>query len=302
MLRLIFFISLLFCQSLFSQESSLIFNRFNLSIFNPAYTGIEGSAVNLNTRAQWIGLEDAPLTNYLTVHFPEKKNASIGLSIQNDRVFVENKTLLTFDYSYRLQLSDNSNISLGIKAGGMFFNVDTNNIPRIFTVPNESVSSLGNYFSPILGVGLSFISKNIFLGVSTPGLLKKIGFNKNKDWELTSRDYTYLHLSGGFKFNLSEKFMLKPSAIYRSMPRGPNLINSILEIDYSDRFSLGSIHTNNNTIGAFFKLKSKKGFTIGYGYEFLAGDDRYQISNSTHELMIRIDLKKKTISNPGKSQ
>ena len=130
----------------------------------------------------------------------------------------------------------------------------------------------------------------------------KIGFNKNKDWELTSRDYTYLHLSGGFKFNLSEKFMLKPSAIYRSMPRGPNLINSILEIDYSDRFSLGSIHTNNNTIGAFFKLKSKKGFTIGYGYEFLTGDDRYQISNSTHELMIRIDLKKKTISNPVKSQ
>lgn len=297
MLRRIFFISFLFCQSLFSQESSLIFNRFNLSVFNPAYTGIEGSAVNLNTRAQWIGLEDAPLTNYLTVHFPEKKNASIGLSIQNDRVFVENKTLLTFDYSYRLQLSDNSNISLGIKAGGMFFNVDTNNIPRIFTVPNQSVSSLGNYFSPILGVGLSFISKNIFLGVSTPGLLNKIGFNKNKDWELTSRDYTYLHLSGGFKFNLSEKFMLKPSAIYRSMPRGPNLINSILEIDYSDRFSLGSIYTNNNTIGAFFKLKSKKGFQIGYGYEFLTGNDRYQISNSTHELMLRLELKKKVQEN-----
>ena len=154
--------------------------------------------------------------------------------------------------------------------------------------------TLGNYFSPILGVGLSFISKNIFLGVSTPGLLNKIGFNKNKDWELTSRDYTYLHLSGGFKFNLSEKFMLKPSAIYRSMPRGPNLINSILEIDYSDRFSLGSIYTNNNTIGAFFKLKSKKGFQIGYGYEFLTGNDRYQISNSTHELMLRLELKKKS--------
>ena len=153
------YILILFSQIIFSQESSLIFNRLNLSVFNPAFTGVEGSAINLNTRAQWIGLEDAPLTNYLIVHFPEKRNASIGLSIQNDRVFVENKTLLTFDYSYRLQLSDNSNISLGIKAGGMFFNVDTNNIPRIFTVPNESVSSLGNYFSPILGVGLSFISK-----------------------------------------------------------------------------------------------------------------------------------------------
>ena len=123
MLRHIFFISLLFCQSLLSQESSLIFNRLNLSVFNPAFTGVEGPAINLNTRAQWVGLEDAPLTNYLIVHFAEKKNATLGLTVQNDRVFVENKTLLTLDYSYRLKLSDNSNLSMGLKAGGMFFNI-----------------------------------------------------------------------------------------------------------------------------------------------------------------------------------
>ncbi len=298
--RSIFYILIIFSGFLFSQESSLIFNKFNLSIFNPAFAGVEGPAINLNTRAQWIGLEDAPLTNYLIVHFAEKKNATIGLTIQNDRVFVENKTLLTLDYSYRLQLSDNSNLSLGLKAGGMFFNVDTNNIPRIFSVPNQSVSSLGNYFSPVLGVGLSFISKNIFMGVAAPGLLNKIGLNKNKDWELTSRDFTYLHLSGGFNLNLSDKFTVRPSVNYRSIPVGPNLINSILEIDYSDRFSLGSLFTNNNTIGAFFKLKSKKGFHIGYGYEFLSGNDRQALSNSTHELMLRIDLKSKKNSEVNK--
>ena len=293
MLRQIFFISLLFCQSLLSQESSLIFNRLNLSVFNPAFTGVEGPAINLNTRAQWVGLEDAPLTNYLMVHFAERKNATLGLTVQNDRVFVENKTLLTLDYSYRLKLSDNSNLSMGLKAGGMFFNIDTNNIPRIYTTPNQSVSSLGNYFSPVLGVGLSFTSKNLFFGVSSPGLLNKIGLDKNKDWELTSRDFTYLHLSGGFNLNLSDKFTVRPSVNYRSIPIGPNLINSILEVDYSDRFSLGSLFTNNDTIGAFFKLKTKKGFHIGYGYEFLSGNDRQSLSNSTHELMLRIDLKSK---------
>lgn len=297
MLRYSTYILILVSQITFSQESSLIFNRFNLSVFNPAFTGVEGATINLNTRAQWIGLEDAPLTNYLIVHFAEKKNATIGLTIQNDRVFVENKTLLTLDYSYRLQLSDNSNLSLGLKAGGMFFNVDTNNIPRIFSVPNQSVSSLGNYFSPVLGVGLSFTSKNLFFGVSSPGLLNRIGLNKNKDWELTTRDYTYLHLSGGLNFKLSDKFTVRPSAVFRSMPRGPNLFNTILELDYSDRFSLGSLYTNNDTVGAFFKLKGKKGFHIGYGYEFLSGNDRQSLSNSTHELMIRIDLKEKITSN-----
>ena len=56
-------------QSLFSQESSLIFNKFNLSIFNPAYVGVDGSAININSRAQWLGIEDGPLTNYLIIHF-----------------------------------------------------------------------------------------------------------------------------------------------------------------------------------------------------------------------------------------
>ena len=130
----------------------------------------------------------------------------------------------------------------------------------------------------VLGVGLSFTSKNLFFGVSSPGLLNKIGLGKNKDWELTSRDFTYLHLSGGFNFSLSDKFTVRPSAIYRSMPKGPDLFNSILEFDYSGRFSLGSLFTNNDTIGAFFKLKTKKGFHIGYGYEFLSGNDRQSLS------------------------
>ena len=48
----------------------------------------------------------------------------------------------------------------------------------------------------------------------------------------------------------------------------------------------------------FFKVKGKKGFQLGYGYEFLVTSNSYSINNSTHELMIRIDLKKKTTTNP----
>ena len=285
---------------MFSQESSLIFNKINLSIFNPAYVGVDGSAININSRAQWLGIEDGPLTNYLIVHLPEKKNASLGFTIQNDRVFVENKSQVTVDYSYKLQLSNDSYLSLGLKAGGRFFNVDLNNVPRIFSEPNQSISAPGNYFSPIFGAGISYISKKGFLGVAVPGLLNSTGLNKNQDWELTSRDYTYVHLSGGFYLNLSDKFSVNPSLIYRSNPRQPDLFNSIIEMDYNDRFSLGSVFTNNSTMAFFFKLKSKKGFHIGYGYEFSSANDMQAIKNSTHELMLRVDLKSKKKSDANK--
>ena len=293
MKKYLFYILIILGQSLFSQESSLIFNKFNLSVFNPAYVGVDGSAININSRALWLGIEDGPLTNYLIIHLPEKKNASLGFTIQNDRVFVENKSQVTVDYSYKLQLSNDSYLSLGLKAGGRFFNVDLNNVPRIFSEANQSISAPGNYFSPILGAGISYISKKGFLGVAVPGLLNSTGLNKNQDWELTSRDYTYVHLSGGFYLNLSDKFSVNPSLIYRSNPRQPDLFNSIIEMDYNDRFSLGSVFTNNSTMAFFFKLKSKKGFHLGYGYEFPSGSDRLAIRNSTHEVMLRLELKSK---------
>lgn len=285
---------------MFSQESGLIFNKFNLSVFNPAYVGVDGSAINLNTRVQWLGIEDGPMTNYLIIHLPEKKNASLGFTVQNDRVFVENKSQVTLDYSYKLKLSNSSYLSLGLKAGGRFFNIDINNVPRIYSEANQSISEPGNYFSPILGAGVSYISKKGFLGVAVPGLLNSMALNTNQEWELTSRDYTYLHVSGGIYLNLSDKFSVNPSLIYRSNPRQPDLFNSVIEMDYNDRFSLGSVYTNNNTMAFFFKLKSKKGFHIGYGYEFSTASDMEAIKNSTHELMLRIDLKSKKNSEANK--
>ena len=300
MKKYLIYILIVFSSSLFSQESSIIFNRFNLSVFNPAYVGVNGSAINLNSRVQWLGVEDAPLTNYLIIHLPEKKNASLGFTIQNDRVFVENKSQVTIDYSYKLKLSNSSYVSLGLKAGGRFFNIDINNVPRIFSEVNQSISEPGSYFSPILGAGVSYISKKGFLGLAVPGLLNSIGLNTNQEWELTSRDYTYLHVSGGIYLNLSDKFSVNPSLIYRSNPRQPDLFNSVIEMDYNDRFSLGSVYTNNNTLAFFFKLKSKKGFHIGYGYEFSTASDMEAIKNSTHELMLRIDLKSKKNSEANK--
>lgn len=300
MKKYLIYILIILGQSLFSQESSLIFNKFNLSVFNPAYVGVDGSAINLNTRVQWLGIEDGPMTNYLIIHLPEKKNASLGFTVQNDRVFVENKSQVTLDYSYKLKLSNSSYLSLGLKAGGRFFNIDINNVPRIYSEANQSISEPGNYFSPILGAGVSYISKKGFLGVAVPGLLNSMALNTNQEWELTSRDYTYLHVSGGIYLNLSDKFSVNPSLIYRSNPRQPDLFNSVIEMDYNDRFSLGSVYTNNNTMAFFFKLKSKKGFHIGYGYEFSTASDMEAIKNSTHELMLRIDLKSKKNSEANK--
>ena len=85
--------SLLFGE-LKSQEASFIFNRTSFSVFNPAYTGSEGSIISFNRRSQWNNVEGAPRTNFLIYHMPKKNNVTIGFTAQNDRVFIEDKTFL----------------------------------------------------------------------------------------------------------------------------------------------------------------------------------------------------------------
>ena len=86
---------LLFSQVLKSQQSSIIFSKVNFSIYNPAFTGVEGASLIINSRLQWTGIDQAPRTNYLLYHLPQRKNVLLGVSAINDRVFIENTTYLT---------------------------------------------------------------------------------------------------------------------------------------------------------------------------------------------------------------
>ena len=87
-----------------SQQSSIIFSKANLNIFNPAFTGVEGASLLLNSRLQWSGINRAPSTNYLMYQMAPRNNVHLGISFINDRVFIENKTHLTLDYNYKLKI------------------------------------------------------------------------------------------------------------------------------------------------------------------------------------------------------
>src|SRR3954462_583016 len=66
--------SLILAGSLFARAqqkphyTQYILNQY---IINPALTGIENyTDVKLSHRHQWVGIQDAPVTTYLTVHTP----------------------------------------------------------------------------------------------------------------------------------------------------------------------------------------------------------------------------------------
>ena len=113
------------------QDPSFTLYQYNMNVINPAYAGINGiTEANLNFRSQWVNLEGSPETQSFSIGIPVNDKIGVGLSIVNDKVFVLNETDAYIDFSYRVQVSDNINLYLGLKAGGSFINIDLNSLPK----------------------------------------------------------------------------------------------------------------------------------------------------------------------------
>jgi type IX secretion system PorP/SprF family membrane protein len=293
---------LLFSQVLKSQQSSIIFSKVNFSIHNPAFTGVEGASLIINSRLQWTGIDQAPRTNYLLYHLPQRKNVLLGVSAINDRVFIENKTYLTLDYNYKLQIDQEKSIFLGIKAGGLYNNIDTDKIPRIFNEANPLLSAVESYFNPIIGVGFTMIAPNFFIGLGTPNLFNSKRFKQIEELEPSAQDLTLYHLTGGLKFTLNSKLSLNPSIIYRSISDSPNFISGNISFSYDEKFSIGTGVSNNDNLSVFFNSEGKNGFQWGYGYEFLNGSAAEAIKSPTHEIFLKINLDNKEDSDQNESE
>mgnify|MGYP006084440637 FL=1 len=89
-MKYFYFPLLLFTTLVSAQEAHVLFNRVNMGVYNPAFTGTQGSFLSVNSRFQWSGIKDAPKTNYLLYYLPKKKNVYLGFTAQSDQVFIEN--------------------------------------------------------------------------------------------------------------------------------------------------------------------------------------------------------------------
>ena len=129
----------------FAQEAHILFNRMNMAVYNPAFTGVNGAFISVNSRSQWSGINDAPRTNYLIYQLPQKEKVSLGFTAQNDQVFIENQTHFTIDYNYKLQFDDDQFVYLGLKGGGFYNNIDVDRLERLYTTYNPALEPVKSY-------------------------------------------------------------------------------------------------------------------------------------------------------------
>lgn len=217
-----FLICFLFTGLRLRAQTDLQFSQymFNLLYINPGYAGYK-EQINFTAfyRSQYSGFSGAPSTYSLSVDAPWfADNIGLGLQINQDKIGIQSNLTASFAFSYRVALTDESRLCLGIQGGISQFtqnpslaNPDQTGDPLILS-GNVNASNLTSRF------GLFYYNNTFYLGVSATNLYTQVLNDNNPSIQVPAQLRNYYFVTGVF-IPINDNFALKPSILVKS-PQG----------------------------------------------------------------------------------
>ncbi len=257
---------------------------YNTISINPAYAGSRDgfSIVGLH-RSQWADFEGAPTTQTLSVHSPlSNDKVGLGLSIINDNAGYENYTYAYGDFSYRLDLSEDVTLRLGLKAGMSYYNLEDELFMEPDVLDDPFFQDQLNRWTPNFGLGFYLSSQNWYIGGSAPKLINN---DNNEFSEYLALEQVHYYLTGGYVFDLSDNVKLRPTTLLKATNGAPLSVDISATTIFNEKFYLGANYRIDDAIGAFLDVQLFDGFRAGYAYEYPISDIRPYTSGS-HEILL----------------
>lgn len=288
------FIALLLVSSsaLFAQQESIFsFYRYQMNAVNPAYAGIDNKTVlSSGIRNQWNGIKDAPETQALSLSTPVGKNIGLGFSAVRDKTFIETQSFLGIDFSYKLKVTESTNLYLGLKAGGNFYEVNTSGLQTYNIMSDPALNSISS-FNPNVGIGALIKYKDFFMSLSVPRMLNTERAKNNDGYAAVATDKPHFYWSSGYDVHLdnSNYLTLKPSFFLRYVSGAPVSIdfNTMLNVD--DIVEFGGTYRTDKAYAGLINFKINQKLIIGYVYEMSTRPELARAKN-TSELMLSFEF------------
>ena len=263
---------------------------YNTISINPAYAGNRDalSIIGLH-RSQWVGIEGAPETQTLSIHSPlRNEKVGLGLSVINDNIGYEDYTYIYADFSYTINISENTTLSFGLKGGYSYYNLEEE---LLVDVPDDPFfnGDTFNRWTPNFGAGLYLSSQDWYLGLSAP---KFINNDNNELSDYVALEQVHYYLTGGYVFDLSEDVKLRPTTLLKYTDGAPLSVDISSTFIFNEKFYLGANYRIDDAVGAFVDFQVLPSFRIGYGYEYTLSDLQPYTSGS-HEILLIYELRRR---------
>jgi type IX secretion system PorP/SprF family membrane protein len=268
---------------------------YNMSIVNPAYATAKKAILDVGAlyRTQWVGAVGSPKTITFFGHTPLNKKVEIGVSLISDDIGDGAKKENNFfaDFAYVLKFNSKHRLSLGLKAGFSSFETNFNG----FRLESGDVqtdlafSQNTNAFFPNVGVGAFYFTDSYYIGLSAPNLLPTKHIEQRSGINALGSEKIHLFFTGGYVFNLSDSFKLKPAVMTKFVAGAPVTFDVTTNVLYNNKFELGAAYRVGDAVSALMNVNVTKSIKIGYAYDYTISN-LGQFNSGSHEVFILFNL------------
>lgn len=264
---------------------------YNMSVINPAYATDNPGMLNLGGiyRTQWVGIDGAPNTASFFAHTPLSERVEVGISIVHDEIGdVVKENNITADFAYVLPLDDNGNkLSFGVKGGITTFDAD---LARLETNQlNDPAFQNINELFPVFGVGAYFFGDNYYLGASAPNLFTSKHIENEQGLRGLGEENIHYFLTGGYVFDLTEDFKLKPAFMARGVQGAPLSVDVTANVLMFNRLEAGIGYRWDESITGLINFAVTPGLRVGYAYDYTTSN-LGNYNDGSHEFLLLFDL------------
>ena len=290
----------------------------NNYIINPAVAGIENyTDIKLSHRHQWVGIQDAPVTTYFTIHAPIGKkddrtnitsyamdgenprgksywesyqsaagHFGIGAQIINDRTGPLTRTSGYVTASYHKGLTATMSIAGGISFGITSNNLNTAKLDFGTIAVDPAVAGTGTLrkLKPDLQAGIWLYGADFFAGVSAQQILPQ-GLIFHNDTLKLGNAFPHMFGTFGVKFYASDDINIIPSVVLRYVDPLPFGVDINVKATYRDRLWLGGGYRFKDGVSAMAGININNTFNVGYAYDYTTSRLN-AFSKGTHEIVL----------------
>jgi type IX secretion system PorP/SprF family membrane protein len=273
-------------------ESMYSLYRFNPQVINPSQAGsTKHSEFILINRQQWMGMEGSPQTVSLTGNIKYGVNKGLGFVLINDQAGPVKTATIAADFAYHIKLSQDWNLSGGVRLGMSSMSVNFSALRLISTVDPmfQGDRSTGMKTNTGWGIKLSKGEDGLFFSIAQPRVLNYDFGSQNGAY----KDVAYYYAMAGTKVRLNDVVNLYPSAMARISPDAPTTWDVNLTANIASKFDLGASMRSQDSYGARIGVQVSPKLYMGYVYE-VPTSALSKMASNTHELALRFYVFNKT--------
>jgi type IX secretion system PorP/SprF family membrane protein len=287
----------------------------NPYLYNPALAGSEDYIdIKAGYRAQWVGLESAPKTMYISAHAPIKEHTGrhsardkaaypgVGGYVMKDETGPISNLRMNGSFSYNLQISngkwygalhhsDGIRLTLGMSLGVNQYQIDGSKL-NLENVDDPSiVNGEMTKISPDASLGAwLYFGQKFYLGASANQILNsKLSFDgvNTESIETFGRLTPHYNIVAGSKIEVGYDLYIMPSFMVKAVKAAPISWDLNMRLDYQDTYYGGISYRHQDAIALLggVVLGKRKNIEVAYSYDITISNIA-QYSNGSHEITL----------------